>query len=57
MEEGKPLPQWHPLLSGSPETVHKAGISVKQKTVSEDGISVEEYEFYLVDWADQDPTK
>ncbi len=57
LEEGKSLPTWHPLISGTMKSVHDAGISVQQKTVSEDGISVEEYEFYLVDWADQDPTK
>ncbi len=27
--QGQPLPQWHPLISASPDTVHEAGISVK----------------------------
>jgi uncharacterized cysteine cluster protein YcgN (CxxCxxCC family) len=37
-------------VSGDPETVHQAGISVRGRTVSEDDIDVEELEDYLVEW-------
>ena len=35
LAEGKDLPEWHPLITGDPDTVHEAGISSKGKLVSE----------------------
>ncbi len=35
LANGQDLPEWHPLITGDPESVHAAGISVKGKAVSE----------------------
>ena len=50
VREGKDLYWWHPLVSGDPETVHEAGVSVRGRVVSEAGMSVGEYENHVVTW-------
>lgn len=42
LSEGKPLQWWHPLVSGTPDTVDEAGISVGRDAYSEDGIEVDD---------------
>jgi len=35
LADGKELPEWHPLLTGDPDSVHDAGISALGKATSE----------------------
>ena len=47
--EGKDLEWWHPLVSGDPNTVHEAGISVRYRTQSEKDVDMDNLEDYIVD--------
>ena len=49
LAEGKELYWWHPLVSGDPETVYLAAVSVRGRVVPED--RGDDPEDRIVDWA------
>lgn len=48
--EGRDLYWWHPLVSGTPETVVAAGVSVRGRTRGEEDVPEIDFEDYIVDW-------
>ena len=46
---GKPLPEWHPLITGTQQSVHDAGSSVSGITVSEFDTPLEEWENHIIE--------
>ena len=47
--EGRPLYPWHPLLSGDPETVHTAGVSVRGLTIPEFEVGEDDWEDHIIE--------
>jgi uncharacterized cysteine cluster protein YcgN (CxxCxxCC family) len=56
LDEGKELHWWHPLVSGDPNSVHTAGISVKGRCVPEVGISDfdDHFDDHIVTWPNEE---
>lgn len=46
--EGKALPEWHYLVCGDRDEVHRLGISVKGKAFDEDMVDMDDLEEYII---------
>ncbi len=57
LAEGKSLEWWHPLVSGDPETVHRAGISVRGRTLPEAAVGDDELEARVIRWIKTAPLR
>lgn len=55
VKDGKDLPDWHHLVCGDRNRIHEEGHSVRGRTISEEGISEEDQEDYIVDWEGNPP--
>jgi uncharacterized cysteine cluster protein YcgN (CxxCxxCC family) len=54
---GKPLEWWHPLVSGDRDTVHRAGISVRGRTLAEREVAADELDTRIVRWIKTAPLR
>lgn len=48
LTDGEPLPDWHPLVSGNPESVRDAGVSITSYAIKES--QVDDLEDHIIGW-------
>jgi hypothetical protein len=49
---GRPLPQWHPLVSGDADTVHRAGVSIRGRAISDEYVHPDGFDEHIVKWVE-----
>jgi uncharacterized cysteine cluster protein YcgN (CxxCxxCC family) len=47
--EGRELADWHPLISGDPESVHAAGVSMRGRMTAEYEVAEEDWEDFVLE--------
>ncbi len=55
LADQQPLPEWHPLVSGTQASVHSAGVSVRHLAVSENDVPVSRYEEFVISFDPREP--
>lgn len=59
IHDGKPLPDWHHLISGDKTMIHDRNASIMGRTLSEDTLfdpdDVDQIEAWIVDWEGNEP--
>jgi len=48
LNEGKELPGWHPLVTGNPQSVNNAGVSIRSYAIKES--EIDDLEDYVIEW-------
>ena len=54
---GQDLDWWHPLVSGDPESVHRAGISVRGRALAERDVGADELPTRIIRWIKTAPLR
>ena len=47
---GQDLDWWHPLVSGDPDSVHRAGVSVRGRTLAERDVALDDLPTRIIRW-------
>ena len=47
--QGRDLPNWHPLITGDPDSTHDAGISMRGQTIPEFELDEEDWEDHIIE--------
>ena len=47
--DGEPLYDWHHLISGDRDAIHRAGMSVQGRTVSELDVDEDDWDQYVIE--------
>ncbi len=50
LAEGKPLPDYHHLITGSRQSIHNAGMSVSGATICETSVKEKDHHKYITIW-------
>lgn len=50
LAEGKELPQWHYLVCGDREAVHRFGLTVRDNAIPETAVAIDDLPDHIVDW-------
>lgn len=53
LAEGRGLADWHPLIAGSRNKMHAAGITVTDKVIDERHVHPDDYETQIIHWVEQ----
>jgi uncharacterized cysteine cluster protein YcgN (CxxCxxCC family) len=46
------LPEWHPLVTGDAQSVHKANISIRGRALSDEFVHPDGYEEHIITWVE-----
>ncbi len=46
------LPHWHPLMSGTRDSVHREGVSIRGRTISDEYVHPDGYDEHIVHWVE-----
>lgn len=49
---GQPLAAWHPLVSGSTESVHEHQVSIRGRAISDEYVHPDGYDEHIVRWVE-----